>query len=126
MDEDEMMLAKQQTLFEGPKTEEDQEEDWSCKKINSPGGTWYLVKKEADREIYEKPTQQGRRRAVFSRNEVFNFQQSLVSMSSEDRQQWLADMILFKVAIPGTRIETLRIKTNQKNQNSENYEEDDT
>lgn len=124
MDDDEMMLAKQQTLFETPKKEDEEEEDWSCKKIKSPAGVWYIIKKEGDRDIYEKPTQTGRTRAVFSRNELFNFQQIVKEMPKEERQEWLAEMILFKTAIPGARIESVKVRRSPKVHPTEYYEED--
>jgi hypothetical protein len=105
-DDDEMMLAKQQKLFV-----EEKEEDWECQKVKSPAGTWYIVKNEADRDVYERPTQKGRRRAVFSRNELFNAQNILKSSDKENCQEWLSMMILIKTSIPGARIESTRKKS---------------
>lgn len=106
MDEDTMMTATQPGLFQDEKNAI--EEQWECQKIVSPAGTWYLVREEKDREIYERPTKSGRTRAVFSRNEMFNCQQALNKMEPPLRQQWLASVILIKEAMPGARIEILR------------------
>lgn len=106
-EDDELMLAKQQTLFEESNTD-----DWECQKVTSPAGVWYVVKNETDRDIYERPTQKGRRRAVFSRNELFNAQNILKYADQDTRQEWLSMMILIKTTIPGARIESTK-KRNQ-------------
>ena len=121
MDEDEGITARQQALFAGNE-QDDNPEEWACQKVKSPGGTWYIIKNENDRDIYEKQTTSGRRRAVVSRNELFNFQQTVKEMEKPDRQQWLSTMIDIKTAIPGTRIESVRV--HQKSKPSPSFEHD--
>lgn len=76
-----------------------------CREMHSPGGAWVLAPSVAarDEHLADHPGA-----AVFVHKEIRRVQHALRSLSSEERQAWLGDVIVVKSVFPDAEVVEIR------------------